>query len=252
LPFRLLCITAHPDDESAGFGGALLMANRGGIETYLLCLTDGQAAHFRGESADAADLGLRRRAELAEACQLLGITDYEVLHYPDGALLKQDIHEMTGTIVERIRRLRPQVILTFGGDGNVNLHRDHTVVCMAATAAFHWAARDIYFPEQIERGLSPYAPQKLYYLSTQFISVRDQPELESLPCVPYSLTLELGELADKKNDAFAKHRSQAGVLDRVQSFIDQHKMTEQYLLVAAPGQIEAGSDDGLFAGVTPD
>jgi LmbE family N-acetylglucosaminyl deacetylase len=253
LPFRLLCITAHPDDESAAFGGALMMAHHEGVETYLLCLTDGQAAHYRGQAADCAELGQLRRAELEAACAVLGITDFEVMHYPDGELLKQDIHAMTGAIVERIRRLRPQVILTFGGDGNVNLHRDHTVTFMAATAAFHWAARDIYFPEQLERGLTPYAPQKLYYLSTPFITVRDKPELASLPRVPYSLTLKLSEaIADKKTEAFAKHGSQAGVLDRVRDFIEKSKLEERYLLAAAPEQIEAGSDAGLFAGVRPD
>jgi LmbE family N-acetylglucosaminyl deacetylase len=252
LPYRLFCITAHPDDESGAFGGALMRAHREGVETYVLCLTDGAAAHFRGEATDSADLGKRRRAELAAASEILGVTDFEVLHYPDGELLKQNFYEMVGVMVERIRRLRPQVILTFGGDGSVNLHRDHTMVGMAATAAFHWAARDIYFPEQLERGIAPYAPQKLYYLSTPFISVRDKPELGSLPRVPYSLTLNLGELGDRKFEAFAQHSSQAGVLDRVQSFIDETKAVERYLLVAAPGQIEAAADDGLFSGVIPD
>jgi LmbE family N-acetylglucosaminyl deacetylase len=252
LPFRLLCITAHPDDECGAFGGALLMAHRDGVETNLLCLTDGQAAHYRGDAADCAELGKMRRDELAAACEVLGVTRFEVLHYPDGELLRQDMYELTGAIVERIRRLRPQVVLTFGGDGNVNLHRDHTVTCMAATAAFHWAARDLYFPEQLERGLTPYAPQKLYYHSTPFITVRDKPELASLPTVPYSLTLELGELADRRMEAFAKHSTQAGVLDRVRDFNERHKMTERYLLVAAPDQIAASSDAGLFDGVTPD
>lgn len=252
MPFRLLCVTAHPDDESGGFGGALLMAHRDGVETYVLCLTDGQAAHYRGEAADAVELGRMRRAEMREACELLNVTDYEILHYPDGELLRQDFLALTGTIVERIRRLRPQVILTFGGDGGVNLHRDHTVVSMAATAAFHWAAREIYFPKQLKDGITPYAPQKLYYLSTPFITVRDRPELSSLSRVPYSLTLVLGEFADRKMEAFTKHSTQAGVLGRVQSFLDQHKQTEQYLLVAAPEQMDAGTDTGLFDGVSPD
>jgi LmbE family N-acetylglucosaminyl deacetylase len=252
LPFRLLCITAHPDDESLAFGGALLMAHRAGVETHLLCLTDGQAAHYRGEAADRAELGRLRRAELAAACEVLGVSGFEVLRYPDGELLKQDILALTGVIAERIRTLRPHVILTFGGDGSANLHRDHTVVCMAATAAFHWAARDIYFPEQIERGLAPYAPQKLYYISTPFITVRDKPKLASLPTVPYSLTLELGEFADKKMEAFARHTTQAGVLDRVLDLLEPHKGIERYLLVAAPGHVEVGSDAGLFAGVTAD
>jgi LmbE family N-acetylglucosaminyl deacetylase len=252
LPFRLLCIAAHPDDESGAFGGALLMAHRDGVETHLLCLTDGQAAHFRDGVEDDAELGRRRRAELEAASELLGVTGFEVLHYPDGKLLKQDMYELIGVIVERIRRLRPQVVLTFGGDGNVNLHRDHTVACMATTAAFHWAARDLYYPEQLERGLAPYAPQKLYYASTPFVTVRDQPELASLPTVPWSLSLELGELADRRIEAFAKHSTQAGVMGRVWELMEKHKMTERYLLVAAPGRVEAGSDAGLFAGVTPD
>jgi LmbE family N-acetylglucosaminyl deacetylase len=252
LSFRLLCVTAHPDDESAGFGGALMMAHREGVETSLLCFTDGQAAHYRGDAADAEELGRRRRSELEAASQYLGITNTEVLHYPDGELLKQDMQELVGVVVERIRRLRPQVVMTFGGDGNVNLHRDHTIISMATTAAFHWAAREIYFPEQLERGLTTYAPQKLYFLSTPFITVRDRPELSALPCLPYSLTLELGELADRKMVAFAMHHSQAGVLDRVREIQEPHKMTERYLLIAAPGNIDIRTDEGIFAGVTPD
>jgi LmbE family N-acetylglucosaminyl deacetylase len=252
LPFRLLCVTAHPDDESAAFGGALMMAHRDGVETSLLCFTDGQAAHYRAGAADAAELGRLRRSELEAAGEVLGLTRFEVLHYPDGELRKQEMQELVGVIVERIRRLRPQVVLTFGGDGNVNLHRDHTIVSLAATAAFHWAARDIYFPEQLERGIAAYAPQKLYYLSTPFITVRDQPELAALPRVPYSLTLDLGEFAEKKMEAFSKHSSQAGVMDRVREILEPHKMTERYLLVAAPGLVEAATDAALFDGVRPD
>jgi LmbE family N-acetylglucosaminyl deacetylase len=248
----MLCVTAHPDDESGAFGGALLMAHRDGVETHLLCLTDGQAAHFRDGVEDGAELGRRRRAELEAASEILGLTSVEVLHYPDGQLLKQDIHELTGVMVERIRRLRPHVVITFGGDGNVNLHRDHTVVCMATTAAFHWAARDFYYPEQLERGLAPYAPQKLYYAHTPFITVRDQPELASLPTVPWSLSLELGELASRRLEAFARHSTQAGVMGRVRELMEKHMMTERYLLVAAPGHINASADLGLFDGVKPD
>src|ERR1700743_674573 len=115
------------------------MAHRDGVDTHLLCLTDGQAAHFRDGVEDGAELGRRRRAELEAACEILGLTSVEVLHYPDGQLLRQDMYELTGAIVERIRRLRPHVVLTFGGDGNVNLHPDHTMVCFFATAAFPWA-----------------------------------------------------------------------------------------------------------------
>lgn len=250
MPLRLLSITAHPDDESGAFGGALLIANREGVETSLLCLTEGQAAHYRGGVEDNAELGRKRRAELASACALLGVTHHEVLHYPDGELARQDFRQLVGEIAARIRALRPQVVLTFGGDGGINLHRDHTVVSAAATAAFHWAGRSEFFPEQ---NLAPYAPQKLYYSSTPFVTVRNRPELSATAAtVPYSLTLTLGELAARKLEAFRKHSSQAGVLARVGSLTTSHIATERYLLAAARGELNVAGDTGLFAGVVPD
>lgn len=225
------------------------MAHHDGVETSLLCLTDGQAAHFRGGVEDDAELGRQRRAELAAACDLLGVTRHEVLHYPDGELPRQDFYRLTGDIAGHIRSLRPQVILTFGGDGSVNLHRDHTVVSAAVTAAFHWSGRPEFFPEQ---GLAPFAPQKLYYASTPFVAVRNRPELSGAATVPYSLTLDLGTFAERKWEAFRKHSSQAGVLDRVKDNIDKHRATERYLLAAAKGQISVEDDASLFAGVDPD
>lgn len=249
MPLRLLCVTAHPDDESGAFGGALLLAHRDGVETSILCLTDGQAAHFRGGVEDNAALGRQRRGELAAACETLGVTRHEILHYPDGDLLRQDFYQVTGEIVARIRTLRPQVVLTFGGDGGVNLHRDHTFVSAATTAAFHWASRSEFFPEQ---KLAPHTPQKLYYSSTPFVAVRNRPELSGAATAPASLTLELGELSRRKWEAFAKHSSQAGVLERVKDNIAKTFAAESYLLAAARGQIRVAEDAEMFAGVVAD
>jgi LmbE family N-acetylglucosaminyl deacetylase len=245
---RLLVVTAHPDDESGGFGGALLEAHRAGAETYLLCFTDGQAAHFRGTAADDAELARMRRAELDAACELLGLTECEVLHYPDGALAEQNFLEMVGVVVERIRRRRPQVVLTFGADGAVNLHRDHTMVSLVTTAAFHWAARAEMFPETG----AAWAAQKLYYSGTPFVSVRDRPELTAKAAtVPWSLELRLGPVADEKLAAFGKHTSQQAVLERVgRDKIRTAMATERYLLAAKRGIGPVEDDAGMWAGVT--
>lgn len=250
MSYRLLCITAHPDDESGAFGGALFTSHRDGVETHLLCLTDGQAASNRGEAQDNAELGRMRRAELAGACEVLGVTSCEVLHYPDGELPQQDFYALTGVVVERIRSLRPQVVLTFGADGNVNLHRDHTMVCFVATAAFHWAGRAAFFPEQLEGGLKPYTPQKLYYSSTPFVRDGDA----NVPTTPYSFSLELGELLEKKLEAFRQHTTQAKLLEhlRLNAAIRKHLENERYLLAAAPGLIGVAKDTALFAGVKAD
>jgi len=60
-----MCVVAHPDDECFAFGGALALAADRGIETYVICLTDGQAATHRGDAASAQDLGKMRREEFA-------------------------------------------------------------------------------------------------------------------------------------------------------------------------------------------
>ena len=255
---RLLCMTAHPDDESGAFGGALLQAHQQGVETTLVCLTDGQAAHFRGGTEQDSELGQRRRAELDAACKVLGITRHEVLDYPDGQIAYQiKFYELVGMVVARIRRWRPQIVLTFGTDGGVNLHRDHIMVSLATNAAFHWAGRPEFFPEQIgvafdgER-LAPYTPQKLYLSSTPFVSVRARPELSDSPTTPWSLALDLGDLAQIKLDAFMQHTSQHGVLDRLGGQIYERMKQERYLLVASRGIHPITSDTGLLDGLQED
>jgi LmbE family N-acetylglucosaminyl deacetylase len=250
LPHRLLCVTAHPDDESGGFGGALLLAHNAGVETSVVCFTDGQAAHFRGEAAADEDLGRLRRAEMHAACAVLGVTRCEVLDFPDGGLAQQSFEEMVRIVVEHIRRRRPQVVLTFGGDGGVNLHRDHTVISAVTTMAFHWAGRAEMFSEQVDAGLRPYAPQKLYYSSTPFVSVRERPELTQLAAtVPWSLTLELGELSERKLEAFQKHHTQQGVLTRVGDYVKKAMSVERYLLAARRGIAAVTDDGGMWAGI---
>lgn len=249
MPKRLLCVTAHPDDESGGFGGALMLAHRAGAETDVLCFTDGQAAHFRGKAKGNDQLGRLRRDEMAAACHVLGVTRCEVLHFPDGELAQQNFHDMVGIAVERIRRWHPQVVLTFGGDGGVNLHRDHTTISAVATMAFHWAGRPEMFADQVKAGLRAHAPQKLYYLSTPFVSVRDRPELADSATVPWSLTLELGELGERKLEAFSKHTSQQEILQRVGRQVREALQTERYLLAAKRGVSAVTVDDEMWAGV---
>ena len=243
-----MCLTAHPDDESAAFGGALLMARDKGVETTVICLTEGAAGSFRGTAVNDEELAQLRRDEFAAAARLLNLTNAEVLSYPDGKLDQQNFYELTGVLVQKIRQHRPQVVLTFGGDGGVNLHRDHTIISLAATAAFHWAGRQQFFPE----AGTPYAPQKLYYSSTSWVSVYNSNEGANAAVTPHSLILELGEWKERKIEAFKMHTTQHGVLERVRDFIDKHMNDERYLLVAARNPRPLTEDEALFAGVIED
>jgi LmbE family N-acetylglucosaminyl deacetylase len=244
----MMCLTAHPDDESGAFGGALLMAHDKGVETTVICLTEGAAGSFRGNATSNEELAALRRDEFNAAATLLNITHAEVLNYPDGKLDQQNFYELTRAVVEKIRKHRPQVVLTFGGDGGVNLHRDHTIISLVATAAFHWAGRTQLFPE----AGTPYAPQKLYYSSTPWVSVFNSNEGANAARVPWSLILELGEWKERKIEAFKMHTTQHGVIERVRDFIDKHMNDERYLLAATRDPRPLVEDDALFAGITED
>jgi len=248
LSYRMMCLTAHPDDESGAFGGALLMAHDQGVETSVVCLTQGAAGSFRGTANSDEELAQIRRAEFEAASKALCITHSEILDYPDGALDQQNFYELARVLVSKIRKHRPQVVLTFGGDGGVNLHRDHTIISLAATAAFHWAGREQLFPEEG----APYPPQKLYYSSTPFVSVYNSTEGSNAAIVPSSLSLELGVWKERKIDVFRLHTTQHGVLDRIRDFIEKHMDYERYLLAASRNNRPLAEDDALFAGVIED
>ena len=253
MALRLLCITAHPDDESGGFAGALLQANAAGVETRVVCLTEGRAASNRGEATSDEELGAMRRTEFARACALLKVTHGEVLNFPDGKLAQQDFYAMVTLLVERVRRYRPHVVLTYGGDGGPNIHRDHAMAGYFATAAFHWAGRSFFAPEQLlpqpgGAALALYAPQKLYYPSTLYNISKFTEEAAVAPKTPASLTLKLGELQAIKHAAIEIHNSQ-GVMNRAGETYAKYGHEENYLLVAARNPEQMRAETGMFDGL---
>jgi LmbE family N-acetylglucosaminyl deacetylase len=246
-----MCVTAHPDDESASFGGALLMAHERGVDTTVICLTEGTAASNRGDAQSNEELGAARRAEMAAACELLQVTRYEVWKYPDSALMETNLRELATRLVERMRTLRPHVVLTYGGDGGPNLHRDHAVAGFAATAAFHWSGRSNFAPDQLERGLKLWTPYKLYYESAAYTISKFTEEAAIAPRVPPSLVLQLGSHQQQKQRALELHHSQ-GLMARAADTFKKYGHEEQYLLAAARHQQPSGQDNdisAMFAGI---
>ena len=68
-PLRLMCVLAHPDDESLGMGGTLAKYAAEGIETYLVTATRGERGWFGDEKEypGLEALGKIRGAELLHA-----------------------------------------------------------------------------------------------------------------------------------------------------------------------------------------
>ena len=174
-PLRLLAVTAHPDDETFGCGGTLARYAAEGVEVALICATRGEAGEISDPSlATPETLPKVREGELRAACDVLGVKELFLLGYRDSgmagtagnqhpATLFQASHEeLVGGIVAVIRRVKPQVVVTFDPSGGYG-HPDHIAIHHAAREAFAAAGDAARYPEHLGGGIEPYAPRKLYY-----------------------------------------------------------------------------------------
>jgi len=168
----LLAVLAHPDDESFGMGGTLALYSRRGVQVHLVCATRGEAGEVSAECLEGFNsVADRRVSELRCAAGILGLTGVYYLDYRDSgmsgskdnqnsaALINAPLEQVVGKVVTYIRRLRPQVVVTFDPIGGY-MHPDHIAIQRATTQAFHLSGDPNY---QDPDGLSAYQPQKLYY-----------------------------------------------------------------------------------------
>jgi LmbE family N-acetylglucosaminyl deacetylase len=162
-----MAVLAHPDDESLGFGGTLAKYAAGGVDVFLLTATHGEAGRFRGHRSDDHEhpgrsaLAQIRESELRAAAAALGLRDVCVLDYPDQQLDRARPGDVIECIAAHLRRVRPDVVVTFGPDGAYG-HPDHIAISQFTTAAIV-AAADAAFAS--DSALLPHSVSKLYYLA---------------------------------------------------------------------------------------
>lgn len=159
---RLLAIFPHPDDETLGMGSTLARYAAEGVETYLVCATRGERGWFDSEGANPGLEGVARirEAELRCAAQALGIHEVCFLDYIDGDVDQADPAEVIGKIVTHIRRIKPQVVVTFGPDGAYG-HPDHIALSQFTHGALVCAADRNFVDANVQ---SPHRVLKFYYM----------------------------------------------------------------------------------------
>jgi len=160
---RLMCVLAHPDDESLGTGGTLARYAAEGVETYVVTATRGERGWTGPSEAypGLVGLGKIREAELRGAVAALGVRALTFLDYIDGDLDQAPPKEAIARIVRAICSARPQVIVTFAHDGAYG-HPDHIAISQFTSAAIICAADSIYTGSL---GLSAHRVSKLYYMA---------------------------------------------------------------------------------------
>jgi LmbE family N-acetylglucosaminyl deacetylase len=125
-----LVLAPHPDDETLGCAVSIMRRVEAGSPVHVAVATDG------GQWPPGRDPGtneVTRRAELAEACVVLGLPPSAIVHFGFAdsglALVEEDL---TDAILDLVRRLRPDEVLS------TDVHdpaSDHAVLGMAARRA---------------------------------------------------------------------------------------------------------------------
>ena len=171
---KLLAIFPHPDDETLGLGSTLARYSSEGVETYLLCATRGERGWFDSEGPNPGldGVGRIREAELRCASDNLGMHEINLLDYIDGDVDQAEPGEIIGKIVSHIRRIKPQVVVTFGPDGAYG-HPDHVALSQFTNGALVCAADRNFIDLSTQ---PPHRVLKFYYMvdSHEIVSLANE------------------------------------------------------------------------------
>ncbi|GAA4902223.1 N-acetyl-1-D-myo-inositol-2-amino-2-deoxy-alpha-D-glucopyranoside deacetylase [Streptomyces coeruleoprunus] len=287
---RLLLVHAHPDDESINNGATMAKYAAEGAHVTLVTCTQGEEgevipaglAHLAPDRDDR--LGPHRVGELAAAMKELGVTDHRFLGGPGrfrdsgmmgvaqnqrpGSFWSTPVDDAASPLVEIIRSVRPQVLVTYDPDGGYG-HPDHIQAHRVAMRAADLAADP---GHRAELG-APHTIAKIYWnrvprtvAESGFAALRAAtgltfPGIADIRDVPGVVDDELitaeidgTEYADRKAAAMRAHVTQIVVQDEFFALSNDLGqpifVREYYQLVRGASGAPAGERErDLFAGV---
>ncbi len=277
----MLVVLAHPDDETFGMGGTLALYARQGVKVHLICATRGEVGEIDPEYMEGHTSKAEvRESELRCAAGVLGLSGVHFLNYRDSgmpgspdnenprALVAQPLEQVAEEITTWIRRLRPQVVITFDPIGGYR-HPDHIAIHNATVHAFYASGDPQAYPDE----LPPYQPQRLFFhviphgflrlavrvmpllrMDPRHIGRNKDIDLVSISEVqfPIHAVVDFRPVAEIRDKASACHASQGGgqlfqgLLGRARRLID----TRENFMQAYPNPQHSRVSHDLFKGVT--
>jgi mycothiol S-conjugate amidase len=173
----LMTVHAHPDDESSKGPATVARYHAEGVHTVLVTATGGEQGDILNPAMDQPGVKERiaeiRKAELEEAVKVIGYDELVLLGYRDSGMpdspanadplsfAQAPLDEAVGRLVTVIRRVRPQVIITYPRDQSGYPHPDHLRVNEISEIAFDAAAD----PDRYPWAGDPWQPVRLFAVS---------------------------------------------------------------------------------------
>ncbi len=133
----MLVLSPHADDEVIGCGGVLAKHAASGDSIKIVYMTDGS----RGTQEDIAreELVSLRKLEAEQARNIIGITDFIYLDYPDGEL---NVSQQTITAIQQeLQNTAPDVVYV---PFFLEAHPDHFATANILAAALRGYTRNLY------------------------------------------------------------------------------------------------------------
>ncbi len=125
----VVAVVAHPDDETLAMGATLASLSQVGVRVEVVVLSAGEAA-LDHVGRRIHGLAARRTAELAAACEQLGVRIADIGRWPDGGL-HGALAEIEHRLAPFVEDVRPNAILTLWGE---DPHPDHQAASAVAVS----------------------------------------------------------------------------------------------------------------------
>jgi LmbE family N-acetylglucosaminyl deacetylase len=166
---KILVVSAHPDDEIIGAGGALLRHIAAGDEVCWLIITDVLLTHGFDEKVIK-----KRTDEIERVREGVGFSRVVKFQYPTMTLSSESIIEMVPRISALMNDFKPEIIYTMNRS---DAHSDHRVIfdaVMACTKSFrHPYLRKVLMYETIsETEFAPALAEKAF-VPNYFVDITD-------------------------------------------------------------------------------
>jgi LmbE family N-acetylglucosaminyl deacetylase len=264
----LMAVHAHPDDEVLSTGGVLARAAAEGIRTVLVTCTNGEQGDGPGgvkpgePGHDQARVRELRLEELRQSVALLGISDVELLGYPDSGMVGWDANEhpeafvnvpveqSAGRLAELMEHYRPDVVVTYDENGAYG-HPDHIQAHLITVAAIEAGG----IPAKFYHTATPRSrvAELFAYLRSAGVEVGDLelPDDFGTPDERITTVVDVSAQVGRKRKALEAHASQGDgiVLLRLPEEAQQRAFGEEsFVRVFSTVPVE-GPEDDLFAGL---
>jgi LmbE family N-acetylglucosaminyl deacetylase len=205
VPFTLVALHAHPDDETLLMGGTIARAAAEGHRVVLVTATDGSAGLAATSMSEG--LGQRRLAELDRAAGELGVHRVVHLGYPDGAFEDVTPADAVAALVRVLEQEDADVLTGYDPSGGYG-HPDHVQVHRVARAAADRLGGPVLLEATVDRALLVGGARILRVIPGAPRIGQDRMRQAYLPRAEITHRVDVGPFVAAKLRALAAHESQ--------------------------------------------